>query len=121
MRLLLDEHLSPRIAEALTAEGHDVVAVARRPDLLGASDEALLSAATAEGRALVTRDVVDFTRLARALAAEGTPHAGIVLVPPGSRGVPGIGPLVDGLRRLLLEHRDGGLDSTVTWVATGER
>jgi hypothetical protein len=39
-----------------------------------------------EGRALVTRNVVDFLELARDAVATNTPHAGIILVPSSFRG-----------------------------------
>ena len=60
MKLRLDEHYSPRIAELLRAGGHDVVAVVARPDLAGLTDRSLIAMAHDEGRALVT----EFTDLA---------------------------------------------------------
>lgn len=80
MRLLLDEMLSPRLAEQLRARGHDVVAVADLPLSLGASDEDVLLIASAQGRAVVTRDLGDYRGLARAAARVGSSHAGVLLV-----------------------------------------
>lgn len=116
MRLLLDEHLSPRIADALVAAGVDTVAVARRPDLLGHDDATLLAVATAEGCALVTRDVVDFTRLARELAADGRSHGGIVLVPSRARGAADIRALVRALRTLRKRVSSESLADSIRWL-----
>ena len=70
VRLLLDEMHAPAVADALTADGWDVVAVAANPSLRGTSDEELLAYATAEGRALVTENIVDFAVIAARWAAE---------------------------------------------------
>ena len=64
MRLLLDEMWPPAIAVALRERGHDVVAVAERPDLRGKPDEAIVAEALADGRAIVTENVVDYRPLA---------------------------------------------------------
>ena len=66
MRLLLDEMWPPAVAVALRERGHDVVAVAERPDLRGQPDEVIFAEALADDRAIVTENVVDF----RPLAAE---------------------------------------------------
>lgn len=55
MRLLVDENLSPKLAHALRAQGHDAVHVADRK-LLGADDALIHRLAIAEGRSIVTRD-----------------------------------------------------------------
>ena len=54
MRLLLDEHYSPLIAEHLRARGHDVTAVVAQPSLAGLADRTLILAARRDGRALLT-------------------------------------------------------------------
>ena len=75
IRFLLDEHYPGRLAEDLTADGIDAVAlIAHRPELRGASDARVLEAATAEGRVVVTEDVSTFS-VAIALAPD---HIGIV-------------------------------------------
>ncbi|MGH9008612.1 MAG: DUF5615 family PIN-like protein [Acidimicrobiia bacterium] len=84
-RLLLDEMLSPKIADQLIARGHDVVAVTQRPDLMALhDDEPLLAAATADARTIVTLNIGDFAVLDSRWSAEGREHAGIVFVATSS-------------------------------------
>ncbi len=72
---LLDEMWPPAIASALRARGHDVVAVAERPELRGWADETIFQEALARGRAIVTENAADYRPLAaRALrAGRGSP------------------------------------------------
>ena len=119
MRLLLDEHLSPRIAVELRGRGFDVIAVAERSDLRGRSDDDLLDAASVEGRALVTFDVADHVRLARATTRLGTRHPGLVLLASSSwaPSIDGVGPLVRALAALLADHPDeGALTDRIEWL-----
>jgi len=103
VRLLLDEHLPPRIAVQLRFQGHDVVAVVERPDLHGAADEMLWAVARTESRVVVTQDVGDFVRLALQDAAIGRPHPGLALIHTRwfSRGDRHVGRLVASLGALL--------------------
>ena len=78
VKLLLDENLSPRVAEALRGEGIDACHVRDR-GLLQATDPAVLDRAFAEDRVLVTANVDDFVKLAHARDI----HAGIVLIDDG--------------------------------------
>ena len=64
MKLLLGEMWAPAIAEALRDRGHAVAAVAERLDLRGMPDAAIFDAALAEGRGIVTENVVDYRPLA---------------------------------------------------------
>ena len=82
VRLLLDEMHAPAVADALTADGWDVVAVAANPSLRGTSDEELLAYATAEGRALVTENIVDFAVIVTRWAGEQRSHAGLIFTNP---------------------------------------
>lgn len=117
MRLLLDEHLSPRVARLLRERGHDVVAVAERPGLVGLEDQQIWSIAISEDRAVVTVDVRDYSVLARLTAAAGHSHPGLVLV--ASSAFPprrdGIGRMADALDRLATTNR-AGLGDRVTWL-----
>ncbi len=78
-RLLIDEDLSPKVAQRLREEdGIDAVAVRDRAKL-GAPDRQVLDLAFDEDRILVTANVRDFKRLASAREL----HAGIVLLEEG--------------------------------------
>ena len=81
MRLLLDAHFDPIVAQVLRERGHDVVSVVDLgPDVYQASDAELLTHASAEGRAVVTRNVRDFVFLHAMWTGRERSHAGIVLV-----------------------------------------
>jgi hypothetical protein len=82
VRLLLDEHFSPEIARQLRHRGHDVVAARERAELHALSDRELLDVATAERRAIVTENVVDFIELHRSAVASGMDHYGLVFTSP---------------------------------------
>ena len=81
-RLILDEHYSETIAQALRDLGHDVVAAVASDELRGASDPQLYRHATETGRRVVTENVKDFRPLLLAATAADTPAAGLLLVPP---------------------------------------
>ena len=79
VKLLLDENLSPRVAEILRKEdGLDVVHIRDR-GLLEAKDHEVLDRAYAEDRVLATKNVDDFVKLARARGI----HPGIILLEDG--------------------------------------
>lgn len=61
MRLLLDQNLSPLLAEELVARGHDAVHV-RSLGMSAASDVAIMEAASIDGRIMVSADT-DFGEL----------------------------------------------------------
>jgi predicted nuclease of predicted toxin-antitoxin system len=74
-KLLIDENLSPNVAVTLRQEGMDVVHVRDR-GMNGASDAQVLDLAFRENRILVTSNIDDFVKLARARDL----HAGLVLL-----------------------------------------
>jgi predicted nuclease of predicted toxin-antitoxin system len=79
VKLLLDENLSPKVAEALARDdGLDACHIRHR-GLLGATDPEVLERAFGEDRIFVTKNVGDFEKLAKAREL----HAGIVLVEQG--------------------------------------
>jgi hypothetical protein len=84
--LLLDEMHAPAVAQALRELGHDVVAVAERPDLRAMADEDLFVWAGLESRRLVTENVKDFRRLY--LHAEESARRGAGLLYTSSRTFP---------------------------------
>ena len=101
-RLLLDEMISPRVADQLRRRGHDVIAIAERPDLVGMSDDEVLTVAAEEERVVVTRDIGDFARLAAALLREGRSHSGLLyLAPAFPSGRAAVGALVRSLDAVM--------------------
>lgn len=109
MRLLLDAHLDPTVAQALRERGHDVVSVLELgPDRYQDSDAELLAFASTEGRAVVTRNIRDFVLLHGIWAGEERSHAGIILIhartiPEGDRGAE-----IFALEDLLQRHPQPG-------------
>lgn len=79
VKLLLDENVSPAVAITLCKQGIDVVHVRDRA-MTGATDAEVLEKAYEEDRILVTANVGDFEKLAKARDL----HGGIVLVEDGA-------------------------------------
>ena len=102
--LALDEMFSPAIAAALRDLGHDVVAVAERPDLRAMTDDAVFAWAAGQGRWLVTENVKDFRPILLQALQAGSPILGLVFTTsrafPRSRKNPG--PLIQALHAWLL-------------------
>ena len=124
MKLLLDEHLSPRIAAELRRSGLDVQALAERPDLRGRPDRDLVELALAEDRAIVTFDLIDHLVLHREALRLGLRHPGLVVLASGTwrPSEAGIGALVAALARLAVERADAGdLDRQVIWLPGPDR
>lgn len=78
MKLLLDEMGSPEIAVQLRRRGHDVVAVAERPELRGQPDATVFAAAQTEERAVVTENVLDYRPLGAVELEHGRSHGGLI-------------------------------------------
>jgi len=117
-RLLLDEMFSPQIASELVRRGHDVVAVAADPALVGLPDEQILEWATSQGRCVVTENVKDYEVLRRAAVAQGRAHAGLLYCAPRRfpRDRRFLGVLVAALDRMLAGDLLPGPDD-VGWLA----
>lgn len=80
VKLLLDENISPWVANRLCEEdGIDACGIRDR-GLLAASDPEVLEYAFGDDRVLVTKNVDDFDKLARTREL----HAGIILLEDGS-------------------------------------
>ncbi|MDQ6727091.1 MAG: DUF5615 family PIN-like protein [Actinomycetota bacterium] len=105
MRLALDNHYSPVIAQRLREAGHDVVAAIER-GWEREDDERILAICADEPRALLTNDVADFTAIYRRWAADGRAHSGLIFTSDASmpRGRATIGRFVGALDALLSLH-----------------
>ena len=85
VRLLLDEMLSPVIADRLRERGHDVQAV-KGSEHEALSDSDVMDLARSQRRAVVTNNLVDFRRLHHeAIAPGGHGHFGMVFLPGSYR------------------------------------
>jgi predicted nuclease of predicted toxin-antitoxin system len=116
MKALLDEQLSPRIAELLRHRSHDVEAVVDRRDLAGRSDRVILEVAVEEERAVITNNVKDFRPLAAERLARGESHAGLILLPARrTRTRAAVEMLADSVDQIVRAHPDG-LWATERWV-----
>jgi predicted nuclease of predicted toxin-antitoxin system len=103
VRLLPDEMFSPVIAAELRDRGHDVIAVADRPDLRAKSDEDIFAWASAERRWLLTENVKDFRPIMLRALPGGPPDCRLLFTSsrafPRSRKNPG--PLINALHAWL--------------------
>jgi hypothetical protein len=108
---------SPEIASELVKRGHDVIAVAADPGLVGLPDQQILEWATQHGRCIVTENVKDFEALRRASTAQGRVHAGLVYSNPRRfpRGRRFIGTLVVALDQMITAGQVPGTDE-VGWL-----
>ena len=114
IRLLLDEHYPGWAGAELRRRGIDAVSIqAEYPWLQGASDTAVLRAAVAERRVVVTEDVSTFP--AAVIAVPN--HVGIIYcrwdVFPRTR--PGINHLVAALAALAADPPEGLGQAPVEW------
>lgn len=109
MKLLLDEMWPPDIAEQLRRRGHDVVAIAERPDLRGQLDEVVFATAQREEYIIVTENVADYRPLGMAEMQQGRTHHGLIFT--SNRQFPRhdartLGRLVTALHELLSKNLD---------------
>jgi predicted nuclease of predicted toxin-antitoxin system len=112
VRFLLDEHISPAVADALSKAGVDAVALTRWQDghYREEADDVLLAAAADEGRVLVTYDQRTIPPLLRLWAELARPHGGVVFIDHRTIAPNDIGGLVRAL--VELDRRLGRLDWT---------
>lgn len=119
VKLLLDEMFPAAIAEALRADGHDVIAVQEDGTLRELSDAELFATAQRLERALVTENVKDYVPLDAGAHARTEPHWGLVLTTnqsfPRHRSRY-IGALTRALGVLLCTHHGSSADSAIHWL-----
>lgn len=118
MRLALDHHYSPKIAQRLREKGHDVVAAIER-GWDHSDDDSLLALCGADKRALLTNNVGDFAPIAAQWAAEGRTHSGVVLASETkiSTRRHNIGAYVRALDRLMKSlPADDALVDQIRWL-----
>ena len=105
LKLLLDEHVSPRVAVGLRRR-HQFLAVHfmlewENGELLGQNDAACLERAAAVGLILVTYDRRTIPSLLKAWAEEGREHGGLVFIDEKTLSPADIGGQVRALSNLV--------------------
>ncbi len=116
-RYLLDENLSTAIVVAGRRRSLDIVS-SHEVGLDGKTDEEQLCWAAAHGRALVTRDRRDLSKIAADLFARGEPHHGVVLVPE-SLPTEDVGGILRALQVHASRRPTGMQPYTVEWRTRG--
>jgi Domain of unknown function (DUF5615) len=114
LRFLLDEHISPAVAEQLAQKRPEIEATSvpawEGGTHLGAGDEVLLTVAHRQGWTLVTYDQRTIAPLLKSWGEQGTPHAGVIFVDQRTIAPHDFGGLVRAL--LQLWETQGALDWT---------
>lgn len=104
LKLLLDEHISPDVAEGLHRRNHALVvryiAEWEGGDFLGRDDSACLQHAARRGLTLVTYDRRTIPPLLKTWAEEERTHGGVIFVDEKTISPADIGGLVGALTRL---------------------
>ncbi len=117
MRLLLDEHVSARIAVQLRTRGHDAIALTEVDELRGQPDTVVFEWALDRERSIVTYDTGFISLLTERVALQ-LPAPDLVLVPgrrfPG--GDRGHGALLEALAALLGAHLPDAVGGRLTWL-----
>lgn len=120
LQLLLDEHISPTIAEQLGRRQPKlrVFALARWEDgkHLGIQDEELLTIAHEQSLTLVTYDRRTIAPLLKARAEQGTDHGGVIFVDDRTCAPNDFGGLVRGLEELWLGQKERGWTNRVVFL-----
>lgn len=118
MKLLLDAHIAPRVAEQLRGRGFAVVA-AGEAGLLDTPDPDVLAWAVSERRAIVTRNVRDFRPLHAIYLSRGDRHYGMIFLARAELLRSGaLGELVEAIATVLENNRsDEALMLNEWWVS----
>lgn len=110
LKLLLDEHISPDVAEGLSRRNRALVvhylAEWEGGNFLGRYDSACLQEAARQGLTLVTYDRRTIPLLLKTWAEENREHGGVIFVDEKTISPADIGGLVKALTRLAKETRN---------------
>lgn len=120
LKLLLDEHISPDVAEGLRRRNRKLVvrylAEWEGGDFLGRDDSACLQQAVRQGLTLVTFDRRTIPPLLKIWAEEERIHAGVVFVDEKTISPSDIGGLVTALTQLFKETRRWGWSNRIYFL-----
>ncbi len=104
LRQLLDEHISPDVAEGVRRRHKDIFVVCladwESGRFLGLGDDVILTEAAAQGLTLVTYDRRTIPPLLKRWAESGTDHAGVIFVDEKTIPPSDFGGLIVALQKL---------------------
>jgi Domain of unknown function (DUF5615) len=110
LKLLLDEHISPRVAKSIRRRERNVVACGMADweggEFLGQEDALCLQEAAVQRLTLVTYDRRTITPLLKVWAEEGRHHAGVIFIDEKTISPADIGALVHSLAMLAKKAID---------------
>jgi hypothetical protein len=110
LKLLLDEHISPGVAQSMRRRDRKLVVVAlvdwEEGIFLGQEDTACLQEAAIQKLTLVTYDRRTIPPLLKNWSEEGRQHAGVIFVDEKTISPADIGGLVQSLSLLMKEASD---------------
>ena len=110
LRLLLDEHISPGVAQSMRRRDRKIIVFAmvdwEEGNFLGQEDSACLQEAAIQKLTLVTYDCRTIPPLLKDWAEEGRQHAGVIFVDEKTISPADIRSLVQSLSLLMKEARD---------------
>lgn len=115
---LLDEQISPRVADQVRRSGIDIRAVCGS-ELAGKDDRFVFRAAIAEGRMMVTYNISDFSVVYADLLKEGATVPGLVFIDEKSISNSDIQGLARALTRLAERLGKGEIDPSGGIFLTG--
>lgn len=110
LRLLLDEHISPRVAAGIRLRDKKIIIRSlvewESGSFLGQPDPACLREAAVQKLTLVTYDYRTIPTLLKDWAEEGRQHGGVIFVDEKTISQANIGSLIRSLERLVKQARD---------------
>ncbi len=110
LRLLLDEHISPRVALGIRLRDKKIIVRGmvewENGSFLGQEDSACLREAHLQKLTLVTYDRRTIPPLLKNWAEQGRQHGGVIFVDEKTISQADIGGLIQSLDRLVKEARD---------------
>jgi len=120
LRLLLDEHLSPRLVGQFLARcsGGRIVSILEWEDgrLAGTPDDMLLTQAHAHRLTLVTYDQATIAPLLKSWGEQGIPHSGVIFIDDRTIRQDDFGGIVRALSELWEREKNADWESRVIYL-----